>query len=249
MQLAHRPLRQSRVAQLNKLWKEGGGSGWKASQVSVELWSTHCLAITPNKVHSPNIDRVSWHPFEPLRHVVLSRLKWQPSETHVRGGYSRCCRPRHLRLPSRPRHLRLPSHPRHRGGEVRGAAPKTCLALGGYPAIAVRAGNTGRTPAHRKIGRCPLLLPNAPNWHHPRDTHAEVPPPLARSRHPPPPCSARTDPSRRGLGFRRAPPRCRRAAATAAGSYQSPPPPPQCTFAALARHRPRCCRLGGPRLQ
>ena len=124
--------------------ERGGGSGWKASQVWVELWSTHCLAITPNKVHSPNINRVSWHPFEPLRHVVLSRLIWQPSETHVRGGCSRCCRPRRLRLPSHPQHLRplsrpVPSHPRHRGG----AAPKTCLGLGGYPAIAVRGTHEG----------------------------------------------------------------------------------------------------------
>ena len=89
--------------------KKGGGSGWKALQVWVELWSTHCLAIMPNKVHSPNIDRLSWHPFEPLRHVVLSHPRWQPSETHVRGFCSRCCRPRHLRLPSRPRHPPVPS--------------------------------------------------------------------------------------------------------------------------------------------
>ena len=243
MQLAHRPLRQSRVAQLNKLWKEGVGSGWKASQVWVELWSTHCLAIMPNKVHSPNIDRLSWHPFEPLRHVVLSRLIWQPSETHVRGGCSRCCRPRHLRLPSRPRHPPVPS-------PCAWATMESTENLRGPRGISSHRCRSHPTQqAQLKIGRCPLLVPNAPNWHHPRDTHAEVPPPLARSRHPPPPCSARTDPFRRGLGFHRAPPRCRRAAATAAGSYQSPPPPPQCTFAALARHRPRCCRLGGPRLQ
>ena len=212
----------------------------------------------PNKVHSPNIDRLSWHPFEPLRHVVLSHPRWQPSETHVRGGCSRCCRPRHLRQPSRPRHPPVPSpvcRPRHPPVPSRpryvahDGAPKTCAGLGEYPAKqpSLYLGKADAGAAENR--QIPFVLPNAPNWHHRRDTHAEVPPPLARSRHPPPPCSARTDPSRRGLGFRRAPPRCRRAAATAAGSYQSPPPPPQCTFAALARHRPRRCQLGGPRLQ
>ena len=103
--------------------ERGGRSGWKASQVWVELWSTHCLAITPNKVHMPNIDRVNRHPLKPLRHVVLGHLKWQPSETHVRGGCSRCCRPRHLRLPSRPRHC------------ARGQPHRKLLQRGCYPAI------------------------------------------------------------------------------------------------------------------
>ena len=63
---------------------------WVWDACEIERWSTHRLAalsasVVVDEVHTSNGDGTTRRAEKPLRHVELSRLKWEPSETHVGG--------------------------------------------------------------------------------------------------------------------------------------------------------------------